>query len=121
MTENDAPEAWPVLAPEARLAGLIKKTFIHCYIQTMKALGLVVSEQLPFVSLWELMTPGAGPVWTPGVWLAGFIKMTSIHCYIQNMKALGHVVSEKKVFYVFPMTHQGRGMYGPHRHDWQDL
>ena len=42
MTDNDAPGAWPVLTPGALLAGFIKRTFIHSYIQNMKALGLVV-------------------------------------------------------------------------------
>ena len=66
------------------------------------------------------MTPGAGPVWTPGAWLAGLIKRTTKYGYIQNMKALGLVVLEK-IFYVFPMTPTGRGLYGPHGHSWQDL
>ena len=86
------------MLPGAQLAGFIKRTFIHCYIQNMKALGLVVSEKkiffyvLSIVSLWKLMTPGLGPFLTPGACLAGFIKMTTIHCYIQNMKDLGLVV-----------------------------
>ena len=32
------------------------------------------------------------------------------------MKALGHVVSVKKIFYVFPMTPPGPGLYGPQGH-----
>ena len=55
--------------------------------------------------------PEAGPVWTPGARLVGFIKRTTIHCYTHNMKALGLVILEKKIFYVFPMTPQGRGPY----------
>ena len=39
--------------------------------------------------------------------------------FIQNMKALGLVVLE--IFYVFPMTPPGRGLYGPQGQDWQDL
>ena len=65
--------------------------------------------------------PGARPVWTPGARLAGFIKRTTIYCYTQNMKALGLVLSEKKIIYVFPITHPGRGPYGPKGHGWQDL
>ena len=104
MFSHDTPGAGPVWTPVARLAGFIKRTTRHCYIQNMKALGLVVSEKkiffmfFPIVSLWELMTPGAGSFLTPGPWLAGFIKRTTIHCYTQNMKALGLVVSEKKIF-----------------------
>ena len=39
------PGVGPVWTPGARLAGFIKRTTIHCYIQNMKALGLVVSEK----------------------------------------------------------------------------
>ena len=46
---------------------------------------------------------------------------TAVHCYTQKMKALGLVVSEKKNFYVFPMRHPGRGLYGPQGHDRQDF
>ena len=46
---DDALGAWPVWTPGARLAGFIKRTFIHCYIQNMKALGLVVSEKKIFM------------------------------------------------------------------------
>ena len=127
MFSYDAPGAGPVWTPGAQLAGFIKRTTIHCYIQNMKALGLVVSEKkiffyvFPIVSLWELMTPGAGPFLTPGAWLAGFIKRTTYHCYTQNMKALGLVVSEKKIFSYFPHDAPRRGPYGPQGHGWQDL
>ena len=103
---HDTPGAGPVWTPGARLAGFIKRTTIQCYIQNMKALGLVVLEKIfyvfPIVRLWELIIPGAGSFFTPGPWLAGFIKRTTIHCYIQNMKALDLVVSEKKIFLYFP-------------------
>ena len=42
MADNVAPVVWPVWTPEGRLAGLIKMRTIHCYTQSMKALGLVV-------------------------------------------------------------------------------
>ena len=45
---HDAPGAWPVGTPAARLAGFIKRTNIHCYIQNMKTLGLAVSEKIFF-------------------------------------------------------------------------
>ena len=52
------PGAGPFLTPGAWLAGFIKRTTIHCYIQNLKALGLVILEILflcfPIVSLWEL-------------------------------------------------------------------
>ena len=56
MADNDAPRVWPVwtpgtqlAAPGTQLAGFIKRTTIHCYIQNMKALGLVVSEKIFFM------------------------------------------------------------------------
>ena len=116
------PGAGPFLTPGSRLAGFIKTT-THCYIQNMKALGLVVSEKkifffffffvvvffffffvFVFVFLFFLLlfffwfshdALGVGPVWTPGTRLAGFIKRTTKHCYTQNRKALCLVVSEK--------------------------
>ena len=45
---HDNPGAGPVWTPGARLAGFIKRTTIHCYIQNMKALGLVVLEKKIF-------------------------------------------------------------------------
>ena len=59
MADNDVPWERPVWTPGARLAGFIKRSTIHCYIQNMKALGFVVSEKIlfmffPIVSLWEL-------------------------------------------------------------------
>ena len=87
------PGAGPFLTPGAWLAGFIKRTTTHCYIQNIKALGLVVSEKKIFLCF-SHDAPGAGPVWTPGAGLAGFIKRTTIHCYTENMKALGLVVLE---------------------------
>ena len=92
MADNDAPRAGPVRTPVPRLAGFIKRTTLHCYIQDLL---LCFSHD----------APGAGPVWTQGASLAGFIKRTTIHCYTQYMKALGHVVLEKKFFFnVFPIV-----------------
>ena len=127
LWELMTPGAGPFLTQGAWLAGFIKRTTIglHCYIQNMKALGLVVLEKKIFLCFSNDI-PGAGPVWTPGARLAGFIagliKRTTIHYYTQNMKALGLVVSEKKIFFkVLPMTPLGRGLYGPQEHGWQDL
>ena len=80
------PQAWPVCTPGARLARFIKRTFIHCYIQNRKDLGLVISEKKTFFKFFPLKAIGAndpavGPFSTPGAWLAGFIKRTTIHCY----------------------------------------
>ena len=127
---HDAPGPGPVLFPEARLAGFIKRITIHCYTQNMKAQGLVVSEKKIFLCFTHDPPPptyAAGPVWTPGSRLAGFIKMITIHCYTQNMEALGLVVSEKKIFYAFPIVSlwelipPGWAIFDPRGHDWQDL
>ena len=127
MVDNDMAGAWPVGTPGAWLAGFIKRTTIHCYIQNMKGLGLVIWEKKIF-SCFSHDAPGEGPVWTPGAWLAGFIKRTTIDCYTQNMKALGLVVSEKKIFfYVFPIVSlwkimtPGQGHFWPQGHGWHDL
>ena len=126
MFFNDAPGACPVWTSGAWLAGFIKRTTRHCYKQTMKALGLVVSKKKIILCLSHCKSMGAndpmaGPFLTPGAWLAGFIKRTTTHCYTQNMKGLGLVVSEKKIFLCFLMTPPGRALYGPQGHGWQDL
>ena len=74
------PRAGPFLPPGAWLAGFTKRTKTHCYIQNMKALGLVVLEKKIFFCF-SHDAHGTGPVWTLGACLAGFIKRTSIHCY----------------------------------------
>ena len=56
---HDAPEAGPVWTPGAPLAGLIKRTTIHCYTQNMKALGLVVVEKKIFFMFSHCMSMGA--------------------------------------------------------------
>ena len=44
--------------PRGMVAGFIKRTTIHCYIQNMKALGLVVSEKI-FLCFSHCMSVGA--------------------------------------------------------------
>ena len=51
-----APWAGSFLTPGAWLAGFIKRTTIHCYVQSMKALGLVVSEN----NFFPMMPPRRG-------------------------------------------------------------
>ena len=48
-SSHDVPGAGTVWTPGARLAGFIKRTFIHSYIQNSKALGLVVLEEKMFL------------------------------------------------------------------------
>ena len=56
MEDDDTPGAGPVWNPAPRLSGLITRTTTHCYIQNMKALGLVVSEKKIFFYVF-LITP----------------------------------------------------------------
>ena len=46
LWEIMTPGEGPFLTPGAWLAGFIKRTTTHCYKQNMKALGLVVSEEI---------------------------------------------------------------------------
>ena len=49
LWELMTPGEWPFLTPGAWLIGFIKRITTHSYIQTMKALGLVVSEKILFM------------------------------------------------------------------------
>ena len=49
LWELMTPGAGPFLTPVAWLAGFIKRTTTHCYIQNIKSLGLVVSEKKIFL------------------------------------------------------------------------
>ena len=103
MEAND-PKAGPDLTPVAWMAGFRERTTTHCYIQNMKALGLVVSEKTTFLACMD-----------PGARLAGILKRTTIHCYTKNRKALCLVVSEKNIFLCFSHYKSGAG------HCWHDL
>ena len=100
LCELMTPGVGTFLTLGAYLAGFIKMATMHCYIQNMKALGLLVSEKKIFLCFFYDV-PGAKPVWTPGALLTGFIKRTTINCYTQNMRALDLLVSEKKIFLCF--------------------
>ena len=77
--------AGPFLTPGAWLTGFMKKTFIHvhCYMQNMKALGLVHSDKKIFFMIFPLQVygsyndPRGGAIFDLGAWLAGFIKRTT--------------------------------------------
>ena len=49
MADIDAPGVWSTWAPGAWLAGFMKGTTKHCYIQNIEALGLVVTEKKIFM------------------------------------------------------------------------
>ena len=57
MADNDAPGELPIWTTGSRLAGIIKGLTKHCFTQNIKALGLMVSEKIFFLSLWRPMTP----------------------------------------------------------------
>ena len=59
MGAND-PRGGAILTPGAWLAGFIKRTTTQCYTQSMKALGLVVSEKKIFY-VFSMTPPGRGP------------------------------------------------------------
>ena len=123
MGAND-PQGVATFDPRDMVSMIYKEeTFAtkHCFIQNMKAPGLVVSEKNIFLCFFFHDDPGAGTVWIPGALLAGFIKRTTIRCFTQNMKALGLVVfshcrsmgdndplpcgfGEEDFFYVFPIV-----------------
>ena len=54
------PGTGTFLTPGPWLAGFIKTTTTHCYIQNMKALGLVVSEKKFFFNVFLMTPPGPG-------------------------------------------------------------
>ena len=60
LWELMAPGAGPLSTPGAWLAGFIKRTTTHCFIQNMKALGFVVSEKKIFFMFFTLRPAGFG-------------------------------------------------------------
>ena len=60
LCELMTPGAGPFLTPGAWLAGFIKRTTTHCYIQNIKALSVVVSEKIYFM-FFPMTPPGQGP------------------------------------------------------------
>ena len=72
MADNEAPGTWPIWTPGSRLAGMLKGLTKHCFIQNIKALGLMVSEKKIFYvfSYYKSMqandTPGLGKLGPQG-------------------------------------------------------
>ena len=92
------PGAGSFLTSGPWLAGFIKRTTKHCYTQSMKALGFVVSEKKIFL-YFPKDAPGVGPVWTPGARLAGFMKRTTKY---ESSWPCGF--REEDFLYVFPIV-----------------
>ena len=66
LWELMTPGAGPFLTPGAWLAEFIKRTTTHCYIQNMKALGLVVSEKKIFFMFFSRRPRGGARIDTRG-------------------------------------------------------
>ena len=117
MVHNEMPGAWPVWTPGAWLAGFIKRTFLHCYTQNMKALGLIVSEKkifyvFPIVSLWELMTHRGRAIFDPRGMVGRIYKeddYTLLNTKYESSGPCGF--GEEDFFYVFPMPRGGGAIW----------
>ena len=59
MGAND-PRGGAIFDPRGMIAGFIKRTTTHCYIQNMKALGHVVLEKKIFFMFCPITPPGRG-------------------------------------------------------------
>ena len=112
MADNDAPRAGPVWTPGPRLAEFIKRITIHCYIQNMKALGLVVSEKKIFFYVLPMTPPGRGPYGPQGQGWQIYKEdhYTLLHTKYESSGPCGFGVDD---FLCFLMTPPGRGPYGP--------
>ena len=98
MFSHDAPGAWPVLIPGARLAGFIKRTLIHSYTQNRKTLGLEVSETTIFLFCFShckslgANDPRGGAICDPRGMAGRIYKDDHYTLPHTNVKALGLVV-----------------------------
>ena len=61
LWELMTPGAGPFFTLGARFVGFIKRTITHCYIQTVKALDLVVLEKNILFYVFPMMPLGQGP------------------------------------------------------------
>ena len=123
------PRAGPVWTSGAWLAEFIKRTTTHCYIQNMKALGLVVSEKIYFFFLCFSHCKSLGDNDPQGGAIIDPRGMVG-RIYTEDHYKLLHTkydssgtfdFGEEDFFYVLPMTPPGRGPYGSQGHGWQDL
>ena len=81
------------ITPGAWLAGFVKRSTRHCYIQNTQNMKLKLcalwSQRRRFFLRFshcksvEANDPRGGAI-TQGAWLAGFVKRSTRHCYIQN-------------------------------------
>ena len=106
------------------MAGFIKRTTTHCYIQNMKALGLVVLEKKIFLCLSHCKSMGANDprgraIFDPrGVIGRIYIEdhYTLLHTKYESFGPYGFGEED-----FFLLTPPGWGPYGPQGHGRQDL
>ena len=105
---HDAPGAWPVWTPGARLAGFIKRTTKHCYTllhtkyESSGSCGFGEDFFMFFdSSLWELMAPGVGPFLTPKAWLTGIIKRIIKYIATYKISKLWALWFRRRFFIMF--------------------
>ena len=122
---HDAPWAGPVWTPGARFAGFIKRTTIHCYIQNMKALGLVVSEKKIFMFFpWR---PQGRARMNPRGTVGRIYKEDHYTLLHPKYERSGPCGFREEDFFVFPIVclwelmTQGRGHIWLQGHGLQDL
>ena len=109
LWELMTPGEGPFLTPGTWLAGFIKKTTTHCYIQNIKALGFVVLEKKIFLCF-SHDAPGAGHLMDPRGTFSKIYKedhYTLLHTKYERSGPCGF--GEKDFFYVFPHDAPGVG------------
>ena len=81
----------------------------------------------PIVSLRELLTPRGGAISDPRGMLDRIYVKLHITMLHTKYRSIGWALwfRRRRFYYVFPMppppSPQGRGLYGPQWHGWQDL
>ena len=121
LWELMTPGVGPFLTPGAWLAGFIQRTTIHCYTQNMKALGFVVSEKKILFMFFPCCHQSMAPMDPRGIICRIYKEdhYTLLHTKYESSRLCGF--GEEDFVYVFPMSPQERGPYGPQGHNLQDL
>ena len=68
--------------------------------------------------------PQGGSIYDPRCMVGRIYKeghYTLLHTKYESSAPCGFSEENVVFFYVFPMTHPGRGLYGPQGHGWKDL
>ena len=92
MEGNDAPGAWHVWTPGARLAGFLKRSTIHWYTHREKKKKALDLNACPIASLWEPMIHGVGVIFDPrGMIPRIYVKLhiTMLHTKYRSLSSCG--------------------------------